>query len=51
MIAIKKPKKKLKKVSLLTPARKRIVLQSLRVLNAKIKQLETTLLGWDFDYY
>ncbi len=48
MIATKKSAKKLKKVSLLTPARKQIVLQSLRVLNAKIKQLETTLLGWDF---
>lgn len=50
MIAIKEPPKKLKKVTHLTYARKQKVLQSLRTLSAGIKQLEKTLLGWDFKH-
>lgn len=50
MITIKRPTKKLKKASLLTPARKQTVIRSLRELNAKIQQLERTLLGWDFKH-
>jgi|HubBroStandDraft_6_1064221.scaffolds.fasta_scaffold03739_7 hypothetical protein len=49
MAARKKPSKKRKIVKALTSARKRIVLQSLRGLNAKIQLIEKTLIECDFD--
>jgi hypothetical protein len=48
MAARKKPSKKRIKVTPLTPARKRVVLQSLRDLNATIQKIETMLLRCDF---
>jgi hypothetical protein len=49
MAARKKPSKKRKIVKALTPARKRVVLQSLRDLSAKIQQIQTTLIECDFE--
>jgi hypothetical protein len=48
MAARKKPRKKRIKVTPLTSARKRVVLQSLKDLNAKIQKIETMLLEGDF---
>jgi hypothetical protein len=48
MATRKKPSKKRIKVTPLTAARKRVVLQSLKDLSAKIQKIETTLLECDF---